>query len=97
VQRSEDVTSLGSVAKLDVPAEGSYVVRVSSAGSVGSSLNFGTDPLTAVARRWRLFAILFGLAALIAFIPIPGGWGRGREGKETGWSSDPRAPYAANR
>jgi hypothetical protein len=97
VQRSEDITSLGSIAKLDVPEEGTYVVRVRSAGSVASSLTFGTDPLTAVARRWRLFAILFGLAVLIAFIPIPGGWGRGREGEETDWSSDPRAPYTASR
>jgi hypothetical protein len=93
VQRSEDVTSLGSVAKLDVPAEGTYLVRVSSAGAVGSSLNFGTDPLTAVVRRWQLFAILFGLAVLIVLIPAPGRWSRGRE-EEAGWSSDPRAPYA---
>ena len=60
-----------------------------SAGALGSSLSFGTDPFTAVARRWHLFAVLFGLAVLIAFIPVPAGWGRGRE-EEATWSSDPR-------
>jgi hypothetical protein len=97
VQRSEDITSLGSIAKLDVPAKGAYVVRVRSAGVVGSSLNFGTDPLTAVARRWEVFAVLFGLALLIAFVPGPGRWSRGREEEAAGWSSDPRAPYASSR
>jgi len=97
VQRSEDITSLGSIAKLDVPAEGTYSVRVRSAGVVGSSLSFGTDPLTAVARRWETFAVLFGLALLIAFLPMPGSWSRGREDEATGWSSDSRAPYASSR
>ncbi len=96
-QRSEDITSRGSIAKMDVPAEGTYVVRMRSASAPGSSLSFGTDPFTAVARRWELFAILLGLAVLIAFIPIPRGWGRGSEEEDTGWSSDSRAPYAANR
>ena len=97
VQRSEDITSLGSIAKLDVPAEGTYLVRVRSAGALGSSLSFGTDPFTAVVRRWEVFAVLFGLALLIAFIPGPGRWSRGREEEDVGWSSDPRAPYPSSR
>jgi hypothetical protein len=97
VQRSEDVNSFGSIAKLDVPAEGTYAVRMRSAGALGSSLSFGTDPFTAVVRRWELFAILLGLAILIAFIPRPGRWSRGREEEDAGWSSDPRAPYPSSR
>ena len=93
VQRSEDIASRGSIAKLDVPAEGTYVVRVRSAGAVGAPLDFGTDPFTAVAHRWKLFAVLFGLAVLLMIIPMHGRWGRGRE-EDTGWSSDARSPYA---
>jgi hypothetical protein len=92
VQRSEDPSSLGSVAKLKVPAEGTYLVRGTSTGVAGSALTFGTDPITAVIRRWELLAILLGAAALVAFIPLPGGR-RGTD-ESAGWSSDPRAPYA---
>jgi hypothetical protein len=94
VQRSEDVTSLGAVAKLNVPEEGTYVVRGGSPALAGSALSFGTDPLTAVGRRWQLLAILLGAGVLIALIPLPRG-GSGAAAESTGWSSDPRSPYAS--
>jgi hypothetical protein len=94
-ERSADVGSPGSVADLEVPAEGSYLVRGSSGQPVGaSSLTFGTDPLGAVVRRWKLLAGLLIGAFLVTLVPLP----RRRPHDETagpsGWSSDPTAPYA---
>jgi hypothetical protein len=93
VQPSENLNALGSVAKLDVPADGPYRISGGSAALAGSSLTFGTDPLTAVARRWELLAILLGAAVLVALIPLPRRGG-GHAAEATGWSSDPRSPYA---
>jgi hypothetical protein len=91
VQRSEDVTSLGSIAKLDVPEAGTYVVDVKSSGTI-SSLSFGVDPLTAVAQRWKLFAGLLGAALLLILVPMPRRHDRADDAP--GWSSDSRTPYA---
>jgi hypothetical protein len=91
VQRSEDITSLGSIAKLEVPQQGTYLVDVRSGGTI-SSLSFGIDPLTAVAHRWKLFAALLGAAVLLILVPMPRRDGRADDAP--GWSSDPRAPYA---
>ena len=91
VQRSEDIGSLGSIAKLDVPDEGTYFVEVRSAGTA-SELNFGTDRFTAVARRWKLFAGLLGAALLLVLVPMPRRHPHSDD--SPGWSSDPRAPYA---
>jgi hypothetical protein len=90
--RSEGVAEFGSVANLKVPEDGSYRVSAGSQAPAGSSLTFGTDPLDAVADRWRLLAILIGAAVLIALLPGPP---RSRTTDEaSGWSSDPRTPYA---
>ena len=96
-QRSETIGELGAVAKLDVPSAGSYVVRVGGAGAPGtSSLEFGTNAGSALAKRWRLLAGLLGGAILVTLIPVPRSKRRWEDpsGPASGWSSNPRAPYA---
>jgi hypothetical protein len=92
VQRSQDVGSLDSVANIEVPAEGTYVVSGSSGRS--ASLTFGTSPFGAVVRRWELLAGLLLAALLVAFIPLPASRRRYGDASESGWSSDSRFPYA---
>ena len=97
VTRSETIGELGSVAKLDVPAAGDYVVKGSSNLPAGTSfLEFGTNAGTAVLQRWRLLAGLLLGAMLVSIIPVPRQSRRWEDpgGEPTGWSSDPRAPYA---
>jgi hypothetical protein len=96
VNRSETIGELGAVAKLEVPATGSYVVSGNSGLTPGSSfLEFGTNPGTAVLDRWKLLAGLVLGAILISFIPTPKPRRRWEEEHgPSGWSSDPRAPYA---
>lgn len=96
VQRSQNLGELGSVAKLDVPAEGPYTVSGSSGRpSDTSSLSFGINPGEALVDRWRLLAGLVGGALLLALVPVPK---RSRRWEDetgpSGWSDDPRAPYA---
>lgn len=96
-QRSETIGELGAVAKLDVPSAGSYVVSAGGAGAPGtSSLEFGTNAGSALAKRWRLLAGLLGAAILVALIPVPRSKRRWEDpsGPASGWSSNPRAPYA---
>jgi hypothetical protein len=97
VQRSQTIGELGSVAKLDVPSAGNYVVSASSNLAAGSSfLKFGTNPGNAVLQRWHLLAGLLLASILIALIPVPRSkkrWGD-EGGAPSGWSSDSRAPYA---
>ena len=97
VTRSETIGELGAVAKLDVPATGEYLVRGRSELPPNTShLEFGTNAGAAVLQKWKLLAGLVLGAVLLAFIPVPRS-GRRREdpaGEPTGWSSDPRAPYA---
>ena len=69
-QRSEDVISRGSVAKLDVPSEGTYVVTGGN-GVAPGVIKFGTDPFTAVVKRWRLLGGLLLAALIVAFLPAP--------------------------
>jgi hypothetical protein len=97
VTRSETIGELGAVAKLDVPASGDYVVSGSTNVPAGSSfLEFGTNAGSAVLHRWRLLVGLVLGAMLIAMIPVPRSGRRWEDpdGEPTGWSSDPRAPYA---
>jgi hypothetical protein len=94
-QRSADVGSPGSVADIEVPAEGSYLVSGSSGQPAGaSSLSFGTGPLGAVARRWKLIAGLLIGAVLVALVPLPRRRPDDEAAGPSGWSSDPTAPYA---
>jgi hypothetical protein len=98
VQRSETIGELGAVGKLDVPAPGNYTVQTSSADAVPAyaSLEFGTNAGAAVFAKWKLLAGLLVGAFLVALIPVPKPhkhWGDEAE-PPTGWSSDPRAPYA---
>ena len=96
-QRSETIGELGAVAKLDVPSAGSYVASAGGAGAPGtSSLEFGTNAGSALAQRWRLLAGLLGAAILVALIPVPRSKRRWEDpsGPASGWSSNPRAPYA---
>jgi hypothetical protein len=92
--RSADVGSPGSVADIEVPVEGSYLVSGSSGQPAGASyLTLGTDPLGAVLRRWKLLAGLLIAAALVALVPIRRRHQADAAGP-SGWSSDPTAPYA---
>jgi hypothetical protein len=94
-ERSADVGSPGSVADIEVPAEGSYLVTGSSGQPVGASyLTLGTDPVGALVRRWRLLAGLLIAAALVALIPMPRRRPHDEAAGPSGWSSDPTAPYA---
>ena len=95
VQRSATVGELGAIAKLDVPAEGAYVVHGTSGFPAGSAfISLGTNAGVALADRWKLLAGLVGAAALISLIPVPRRAKRwGDPDQPTGWSSDSTAPY----
>lgn len=94
-ERSADVGSPGSVADIEVPAAGSYLVSGNSGQPAGASyLTLGTDPAGAVLRRWRLLAGLLVAAALVAMIPVPRRRPHDEAAGPSGWSSDPTAPYA---
>jgi len=97
VTRSETVGELGSVAKLDVPSSGDYVVQGSTNLPPGTSfLKFGTNAGAALVDRWKLLAGLLIAVILIALTPMPRQRRRWEDegSAPTGWSSDPRAPYA---
>lgn len=97
VQQSETIGELGAVAKLDVPSSGDYMVSASGNLQPGSSsLTFGTNAGSALAQRWHLLAGLLIAAILISLIPTPRSRRRWEDegGTPSGWSSDPRAPYA---
>jgi hypothetical protein len=97
VERSETPGELGAVAKLDVPISGDYMVSGSTSLPAGSSfLKFGINAGTALAHRWHLLAGLIIGAILLALIPMPKQRRRWEDDGDapTGWSSDPRAPYA---
>jgi len=97
VSRSETIGELGAVAKVVVPSAGSYEISGSSGLAPGSSfLEFGTNSATAVLHRWKLVAGLVLGAILIGFIPTPRPRRRWEDetSAPSGWSSDPRAPYA---
>jgi hypothetical protein len=94
---SETIGELGAVARLDVPSAGSYVVGASGGLAPGTtSLEFGTNAGDAVLHRWRLLAGLVIAAILVGLIPVPRSKRRWKDdsGPSSGWSSDPRAPYA---
>ena len=97
VTRSETIGELGAVAKLEVPTAGSYAVTGNTNLAPGLGyLEFGTNAGTAVLERWKLLAGLLGGVLLLALIPVPRTGRRSEDpaGEPTGWSSDPRAPYA---
>jgi hypothetical protein len=96
VTQSETIGELGAIAKLDVPSSGDYVVQGGTDLPPGASfLKFGTNAGAALLDRWRLLAALLIAAILISIIPMPRSRRRWEdEGGPTGWSSDPRAPYA---
>lgn len=92
LQRTEDLGSLGSVADVDVPTAGEYIVSGTS-GQSAATLTFGTTAGQAIVSRWHLFAALVGGALLISLIPVPrrrSTWDQA----DSSWSSDPRSPYA---
>jgi hypothetical protein len=85
------------VAKLDVPSSGDYTVSGSTNLPAGSSfLKFGTNTGAALLAKWKLLAALIGGAILLALIPMPKSRRRWEDEGDapTGWSSNPRAPYA---
>ena len=97
VQRSENIGELGAVAKLHVPVSGYYTVSGSANMPAGGSfLKFGTNAGAALESKWHLLAGLVLGAFLIALIPVPKQKRRWEDETKppTGWSSDPRAPYA---
>jgi hypothetical protein len=96
-ERSQTIGELGAVAKLRVPSAGEYVVSASGNLAAGSAaLEFGTSAEDAVLQRWHLLAGLVLAAILIALIPVPRSRRRWEDGTgaPSGWSSDPRSPYA---
>jgi hypothetical protein len=97
VTRSESIGELGSVAKLEVPAEGEYRVNGSGEFVPGSSfLDFGTNAGDALLKRWKLIVGLIIAALVIGILPTPRHRRRSEDegGAPVGWSNDPRAPYA---
>ena len=97
VERSETPGELGAVAKLDVPTAGDYMISGNTTLPAGSSfLKFGINAGTALAHRWQLLAGLIIGAILLALIPTPKHRRRWEDEGDapSGWSSDPRAPYA---
>jgi hypothetical protein len=95
VTRSETIGDVGAIAKLDVPSRGDYIVSGTSDRPPGvSNLDFGTNAGSAVLQRWKLLAGLLLAALLLAVIPLPRSGRRWGAEEPTGWSSDPRAPYA---
>jgi hypothetical protein len=97
VTRSETIGELGAVAKLDVPATGDYRVVANGNFQPGSSfLEFGTNAAQALLARWKLLVGLLVGAVVVALLPMPRQRRRWEDetGSPTGWSSDPRAPYA---
>lgn len=96
-QRSETVGELGAVAKLHVPSSGEYTVAADAQVAPGtSSLKFGTNAGSAELQKWKLYAGLLLGAFLLAVLPLPKPKRRWEDETRgpTGWSSDPRAPYA---
>jgi hypothetical protein len=96
VQRSETIGELGSIARLDVPEAGDYIVSGSTNLAAGALyLEFGTNAGSALLQRWKLIAGLLVGALLLTLIPVPRSGRRWDDpGEAAGWSSDPRAPYA---
>jgi hypothetical protein len=96
VQRSETIGELGAIAKLDVPSAGDYLVSGATDLAPGAaSLEFGTNAGRALLERWKLLAGLLLGAALLAIIPAPRSGRRLEDAPPaTGWTSDPRPPYA---
>jgi hypothetical protein len=97
VTRSETIGELGAIAKLDIPTAGDYVVSGTTDYAPGASfLEFGTNAGTAVLQRRKLLVGLVLGAILVALIPVPRSGRRWEDPADeaTGWSSDPRAPYA---
>jgi hypothetical protein len=76
-KRSQEMGEAGSVAEVDVPAAGTYLVsgRFGKDGPLDASvpveLEFGDDPFSALARKSTLLAILLGGAILIWLLPMP--------------------------
>jgi hypothetical protein len=96
-QGSDQIGEVGAVAKLEVPVAGDYAVSGSTDSASGTSgLEFGTNAGAAVLRRWHLLAGLLIGAFLIALIPTRRSKRRWEDdaGASSGWSSNPRAPYA---
>lgn len=87
-QRSEVIGEHGAIGKVDVPSAGEYRVEADSNVQPGlASLKFGTNPVTALAAKWKLLAGLVAGAFLVALIPVP------RRKKR--WQDDPETPGAA--
>ena len=96
VTRSETIGELGSVAKLNVPAAGDYLVHGTTDLQPGAAhLDFGTNAGASLLERWKLLAGLVLGALLLSLIPVPRSGRHWEDGAgEPHWSSDPRSPYA---
>ena len=95
VQRTETIGEFGALAKLDVPAVGSYEVTGTSDLAPGAvNLDFGTNAGSALLARWKLIAGLLVGAFVLSLIPVPRSGRRWGGAPDPAWSSDPRAPYA---
>jgi hypothetical protein len=95
--RSEDFFTQRTVAKVDVPAEGEYVVRAAQGQGFSGTMSFGQTPFAAALKKWKLWVGLLIAAFILSQIPVP------RSGKSapveqrqdvTGWAGgeDPSAP-----
>lgn len=102
-QRSEAIGSSGSVASIEVPSAGRYLVAGTTASREQATVQFGQTSFQAVAGEWKVIAALLAAAILISLMPLPRrerewkhdapGASDGDPGEPLGYSPRPVEPY----
>jgi len=70
-ERSSELGATGSLAELEVPIAGDYLVAVSGSPATGGAITFGADRFTAIGRSWKLWCGLLAGGLLLAIVPVP--------------------------